>query len=113
MSRVNGKQKGNAFERYISNLFQERYGDVWKRTPQSGAITGGFNRAANLNLRQDAKEILSSDIIAPTWFEYALECKAYNDEPKFHSLLNGDSKKLDEWISQADSDAKFSNKKPL
>jgi len=113
MARKNSKQKGNGFERLISNQLSEHFSDDFRRTPQSGAITGGLNRKKAENLREDAKDILSSDIIAPAWFPFLIECKAYADEPKFHQIINGESKKLDEWIEQVDNDAKFASKSPL
>lgn len=111
--RKNSKAKGNSFELQVTKLFADKFGGDWRRVPNSGAFTGGKNRDSLQDFRADAKEILSADIITPAGFPYQLECKSYNDEPKFHQLLESGSKKLDEWIKQSDEDAKFSNKKPL
>lgn len=109
---INGKQKGNAAERAIANEFTERFGDFFQRVPQSGAITGGFNRAKVANLRQDAQEILSGDIIAPAWFPFSIESKCYGEKtgPQMYSILDGDERVLDKWLEQAKGDAKFAKK---
>ncbi len=109
---INGKQKGNAAERAIANEFSERFNDFFQRVPQSGAITGGFNRAKVANLRQDAQEILSGDIIAPAWFPFSIESKCYGEKtgPQMYSILDGDERVLDKWIDQAKGDAKFAKK---
>lgn len=110
---VNSKSKGNTFERQVVKILSEHFNDEFKRTPSSGAITGGSNRSKVENLREDAREILSGDIIVPDGFDFAIECKAYKDEPYFHHLLQGSSKVMDDWIEQADEDAKYCNKQPL
>ena len=111
---VNSKKKGNSFELAISKILSEHFNEKFTRVPQSGAITGGANRARTEDLREDAKEILSGDLITPKGHPISYEIKAYADEPKFHQVLLGESKKLDEWIEQSDADAKFSgNKAPV
>lgn len=112
---VQSKNKGNCFEREIANEFTERFNDHFQRTPQSGAITGGFNRAKVANLRNDACEILSSDIISPEFFPFALELKNYGEKtgPKMYSILEGNERVLDKWLSQARGDAEFAKKQFL
>jgi hypothetical protein len=112
---INGKQKGNAAERAIANEFSERFNDFFQRVPQSGAITGGFNRAKVANLRQDAQEILSGDIIAPAWFPFSIESKCYGEKtgPQMYSILDGNERVLDKWLEQARGDAAFAKKEFL
>jgi hypothetical protein len=112
---VQSKQKGNSFEREVSNEFTIRFNDHFQRVPQSGAICGGFNRAKVTNLRQDAQQILSGDIICPEFFPFALECKNYGEKtgPQMYSILEGDERVLDKWLTQARGDAEFSKKQFL
>lgn len=113
MAKVNGKAKGNAFEREIANAFSDFFKDTFKRVPQSGALVGGVNRRiVEDGLRKDAVEILAGDIITPEWFPFSLECKSYKDFA-FHQVLTGENKVLDEWLRQAEDDAAVSNKTML
>lgn len=96
----NSKSKGNSYERRIANLFADEFDDTFRRVPMSGAFTGGINIHRVQGLREDVKEGLTGDIISPKWFPASVEVKAYADEPKFHHVLQGKSKKLDEWIEQ-------------
>lgn len=117
---MNSKQKGNTYEREIANLFSEKFQDTFRRVPSSGMYTGGKNRFKEnvANLRSDAQEILSSDIICPAWFPFAIELKHYKSSPNMYSLLRkkknqiGDAD-LDKWLEQAKSDAIFAKKKYL
>jgi Holliday junction resolvase len=107
---VNGKKKGNAFEREIANKFSEEFNDTFKRVPMSGGLVGGVNRKiVEQGLREDAVEILAGDVISPEGFPFSIECKSYKDF-EFHQVLQGENKVLDEWIKQAEDDAKVSNK---
>jgi len=110
---VNGCKKGKTFERDIAKRLKEEFDDEFKRTPSSGALVGGQNKAKTANLRADAKEILTSDIISPEWFKFGIECKSYKEEPKFHHMLKGESKKFDEWIRQVEYDCESIGKLPL
>lgn len=113
MSRKNSKQIGNAYERAVAKRFSIVFEGQFKRTPSSGALVGGSNRQKADGLRSDAKEILASDVIAPEAFPFSVECKSYADEPKFHHLIQGESRTLNKWIEQVDADARFANKRPL
>lgn len=98
----NSKSKGNNYERRIANLFAEEFNDNFRRVPMSGAFTGGINIHRTVGLREDVKEGLTGDIISPKWFPASVEAKAYADEPKFHHIVQGKSKKFDEWIDQCE-----------
>jgi len=109
--KVNGKKKGNRVELDLSKILSERFNRTFKRVPMSGAF-GTFNR--NSNLREDAMEILSGDIICPENFKFSIECKGRKDF-NFWDLLNEDTKNLEinEWIFQVENDALNSKKEPL
>lgn len=112
---MNSKRKGNSFERAIAKLFTARFGIHFKRTPSSGAFVGGSNREKNQDLVEGAKMALSGDVSAmgDDSFAFSVELKSYSDEPKFHQIIQGESKILDKWLEQAEGDAAFVGKAPL
>ncbi len=114
--RINSKQKGNTNEREFAKLMNLRFSShgesrVFRRTPMSGAFTGGQNRAAGESLTLEQKLAFASDIIAPVNFKFILEHKAYS-EPNFWDLFN-ESSDINSWIKQVEGDADFVGKKPL
>lgn len=108
--RVNGNRKGKSYERSIVHDLEKRFNDVFRRVPTSGAMMGGMNFHKNKDLRQDAKEILSGDIICPSWFPFSIEAKNYYDTPKIHNLTSIGDATLDKWIEQAKLESKNAQK---
>jgi hypothetical protein len=108
--KVNGKKKGDSYERLVAKDLSKKFHDTFRRVPQSGAIMGGQNRFYNKNLRVDAQEILAGDIITPKWFPFTIECKNYKDTPKIRNLLSNGDKDLDEWIKQAKGESEVARK---
>ena len=110
---LNSKKKGNRVEREFAKAFNDRFNlkDAFRRVPMSGAWT---TNNINTDVRQDAKEILSGDLIVPTNFKFSIECKG-RAEFNFWDMLNDDTKHLeiDDWIIQAQNDASISGKEPL
>jgi Holliday junction resolvase len=102
---VNGKQKGNAYERQVVNAFKVLFEDEgFLRNWSSGSIFGGQNRSRIKGVDTDFSEKVVGDIIVPEKFPFTIECKSYKDLD-FHNIINGSCKKLDEWIEQAEGDA--------
>jgi hypothetical protein len=72
MSKVNGKTKGNAFERKIANLLSDRFKDYlgvekgFRRNPDSGSFFGGKNVARVDQYSQDYA--IFGDLICPKEF---------------------------------------------
>lgn len=110
--RINSKKKGNRGEQELVKMLCERFGDgEFKRTPSSGAYTGGLNREKSENLPWEAKITLASDIITPSNFRFIIEHKFY-ESINFWDLLS-DKPQWTDWIDQAEGDAKFVKKEPL
>lgn len=111
------KNKGQTFERSIVNRLNERFKYLAKsnedgvpeiqftRTPRSGGIYGGANKARLSGIDDKAKTVLSGDIIVPNYFRFTIEAKNHAAYPIVHKLLTkeGDSK-MNEWIKQAKDD---------
>lgn len=112
---VNGKQKGNRFEREVAQIFSDRFAgklgvaNGFRRRPDSGAYFGGKNQSRI----EDCLNLGFGDIICPDDFLYSIECKSYAHAVGIKSILEQKDKKLDEWIEQASSDAGNAKKLPL
>ena len=110
--KLNSKQKGNRGERELAKIFNKRFGEgLFKRTPMSGGFVGGGNQASAINLSEEAKITLVSDLITPINFKFIVEHKFYNGA-NFWDLLSYHSTWI-HWIDQIEYDAKFVNKYPL
>lgn len=110
--RKNSKKKGNRGENELVKILCENFGSgKFKRTPSSGAYTGGLNREKSENLPWEAKITLASDVITPSNFNFIIEHKFY-ESINFWNLFAEKPQWL-EWIEQAEGDAAFINKEPL
>jgi len=114
---VNGKAKGNTFERTIANKFSARFAahtgieSSFRRNPDSGSFFGGTNihRAET----HDTEWAIYGDLICPRNFNFTVECKHYKTPPTLNSILKGEVSEWDKWIGQARQDAKACGKKML
>ena len=104
--KVNGKQKGNKFERDIANLFSETFAEytgiekAFRRNPDSGSFFGGSN--------VDRKDIYDTE-----WAIYGdltVECKHYKSAPILNAILTENVSEWDDWIGQARQDAEACGK---
>jgi hypothetical protein len=109
MSKVNGKQKGNSFERKIANLLSDRFKEItgiesaFRRNPDSGSFFGGQNQSRTDTY--DTEYAIFGDLICPKNFNFSIECKNYKTPPSFNAIMKQDCKQLDTWIAQAEQDA--------
>jgi hypothetical protein len=114
MAKVNGKSKGNTFERKIANLFSERFKEktglekAFIRNSDSGSYFGGKNQRRATT--HDLEKATFGDIVCPSTFNFSVECKHYKTAPSFKSIVEGKVAQWDTWISQAEQDAKNSCK---
>lgn len=112
--RVNSKNKGNTYERKISNLLSERFKEKtgleksFTRNADSGSFFGGKNKARVETHSTDKATF--GDIITPAKFNFTVECKHYKDAPTMNSIITQNVKLFDEWIIQAKQDSESANK---
>ena len=100
--RVNSKRKGNAFERKIAKLLNERLGTKeFSRTPGSGAFA-----TSHKNLPEHLK--IQGDLITPSQFPFIVECKNGYDV-QIDDLFKRKSD-FKSFVKQAQSDAKSAGK---
>ena len=115
MSKVNGKQKGNAFKRKIANMLSERFEDytgiekAFRRNPDSGSFFGGTN--IDRKDIYDTEWAIYGDRICPRNFNFTIECKHYKKAPLLDRIIKQDVKDWDEWIGQAKQDAEACSKR--
>jgi hypothetical protein len=106
---VQSKNKGNTFERKISNLLSKRFAEItgietaFRRNIDSGSFFGGKNQQRTVT--HNLETATFGDIVCPSNFKFSLECKHYKSAPSFALLINQNWKELDSWIEQASQDA--------
>ena len=111
---VNGKAKGNGFERKIANLLSETFKDYlgisngFRRNPDSGSYFGGSN--IDRTNTHSLDYAVFGDLICPRHFKYSIECKHYKTAPSIQAIINQSVKQWDTWLEQAEQDSKASNK---
>lgn len=114
---VNGKNKGNTFERKIANVLSARFKDVlgqdkgFRRNPDSGSFFGGSNKTRTVTHNTDYA--VFGDLMCPKHFRYSIECKHYKTAPSLGSIITGEVKQWDIWLTQAQQDSTGSNRKML
>ena len=111
---VQGKAKGNQFERKIANLLSARFESVtgikqsFRRNTDSGSYFGGTNQKRVVT--HDLDHANFGDLICPKNFRYSVECKFFKTGPTFSSIVKGKVTQWDEWLVQATQDASNSQK---
>ncbi len=117
MAKVNGKQKGNSFERDIANQLSERFHAFtgieksFRRNPDSGSFFGGTN--VGRTEIYDTDYALYGDLICPRSFKFSVECKHYKAAPPLSAIMKQKVTAWDEWLKQASQDANVSEKDML
>lgn len=110
MAKVNGKQKGNTFERWVANFLSDTFGEKFYRTAHSGAYTGKSNFYRRESMSEGTQKAFVGDIIAPDGYNVVVECKSYKEIPGgIKGLLDGKSTGLDEWLSEVTFDSGIEN----
>jgi hypothetical protein len=108
------KNKGNKFENDIVKAFNQLHKtEEFRRTPNSGAMMGRSNAMKFAGLSESVQRTLSSDIITPDWFPFAIECKHYGDKPNYAALIKENDTTLDRWLGEAIFDAANQNLHPM
>ncbi len=114
VGKVNGKNKGNTFERKIANLLSTRFKDFlgletgFRRNSDSGSYFGGSN--VYRVKQHDLDNACFGDLMCPKNFKFSIECKHYKSAPSFQSVFTKEVKQWDTWIAQAEQDSVSANK---
>lgn len=115
--RINSKNKGSAFERTCANLLSKRFEEYtgieksFRRNADSGSFFGGSNKTRTST--HNTETAAFGDLICPSAFKFAVECKHYKTPPTFSSVMNTQVPQWDGWIAQSDQDSAMSGRAPL
>ena len=110
--KLNSKEKGDRGEYGLIKKLIKYFGPGFMKTPRSGGAVGGSN--FNPNLRQDANEILSSDVITPIGFRFSLESKNWaEDAVRVRDFLSSKDYHINAWWKQCCEDAARAQKDPM
>jgi len=115
--KVNGKNKGNTFERKIANQLSARFKEFlgidtgFRRNSDSGSYFGGKN--VFRVQKHDLDHAIFGDLMCPLNFKFSVECKHYKSAPSFQSIINKDVSQWDGWIKQVEQDSASAGKLPL
>ena len=117
MAKINSKDKGNKFERDMSNLLSERFKKhtglekSFRRNADSGSFFGRNNYYRTKT--HDLDNACFGDIMTPKDFIFTIECKNYKTAPLLSAILKGKIKQWDDWLEQAINDSENANKSPI
>lgn len=107
MSPVNGKQKGNAYERSVAKLLTNLFGAEFYRTAHSGAYTGKSNSFRRDSMSSETAKAFVGDIIPPEGYNIVIECKNYASiRGGFNGIVAGDCAGLEGWIGEVHFDSR-------
>lgn len=110
MAKINSKAKGNRVELELAKKLTERFDQEFKRVPMSGAWATNNKNSA---IREDAVEVLAGDIMCPKKFKFSVESKGRAEFNFWDLISDNDNAEVDQWIAQAEADAKLVGKEPL
>ena len=117
MGKVNGKQKGNSFERLVANTLSDKFKEylnkekTFIRNPDSGSMLGGKNQSRMDTHLEEFQKF--GDVLTPNAFRYSIECKSYKTPPSVNSIIKQEVKQWDVWLEQATQDSKNANRELL
>ena len=105
--KINSGRKGKGGERGLCTMLTERFKKPFSRVIGSGA------RTSQVNLTEEAKLVMTGDIVCPTDFVFTIESKCGYSEIDLCNAIDGGHKLIDGFMDQAQKDANRVNKKPL
>lgn len=110
MAKIQSKKKGNRNELEFAKLFSKRFNETFKRVPMSG----GWATSNNLqNIREDAVQFFTGDLICPPNFRFCVEIKSRANFNFWDMLSGNETNEFNSWITQVELETKISNKVPL
>jgi hypothetical protein len=103
----NSSKKGRRGEANLCKILIKRFNKPFSRVVGSGA------RTSQVNLSEEAKLVLTGDIVSPKEFFFSLEVKNGYSEIDLCNVLDSGNKLLDNFMDQATKDAGKINRLPL
>jgi hypothetical protein len=103
--KKNSKNKGKRGELQLVNLLNKRF-----ESQEFSRVVGSGNRWSHVAY---AKKDYIGDVVCPDDFRFCIECKFGYAEIELVKALDGGDRQLDEFLTQAEDDAKRAKKSPL
>lgn len=101
------KNKGKGFERDVAQFLSEQHEYAFMRTAHSGAFTGKSNSVRLDSMDSGLAKAFIGDIAQPKGISLVVECKNYAEmRGGFHSIVNGTSGQIAEWLDEVEFDSK-------
>lgn len=110
IKKIASKKKGNRVELEFAKIFTERFERPFKRVPMSGGFST-INKDEGLD--ESVLNTLSGDLIPPNGFRFSIEIKGRQDFNFWDFLSDETENEIDQWIEQAEDEARVTNKEPL
>lgn len=107
--KINSKDKGRRGESDLCKVLSARFKDK----PGFFRTVGSGNRWYHATLTEQAKQVLTGDIVCAEGFAFSIECKYGYADIDLSSAFDNGSKQLDEFLAQAEKDANRVSKKPM
>lgn len=107
--KIDSKDKGGRGERDLCKVLAKRFPD----TKGFFRVVGSGNRWSQVNLTEEAKKILTADIVTPENFRFSIECKYGYADIDLSTCFDKGNKDLDEFLIKTEKDANRVNKYPL
>lgn len=109
--------KGKRGERYLVDLFNNRFADILAKNPDGGkfsrSIGSGNRLGQKVTLSKQADLIFASDLTCPPNFIFSVESKSGYNHIDLCSIFDNGNKELDEFLKQVLRDAKKIDREPL
>jgi len=110
-----GKPKGKRGELEVVNLLNLRFENYLKERPDDGKFMrtiGSGNRWSHGSLSKAAKDVFSSDIVAPKAFVFSIEAKTGYNDIDLNTAFDK-CKPLDDFLEQVKADAARCGRQPM
>ena len=105
--RMNSKDKGRRGEADLCFTLKERFKKPFSRVVSSGA------RISQVGLSEQAKLVLTGDIVVPERFRFSIECKYGYDDIDLSTSFDKGIIKIDNFLTQAKKDANGIGRSPM
>jgi hypothetical protein len=107
--KVNSKDKGQRGERDLCKVLADRF------PTHTGffRVVGSGNRWSHAELTEQAKSVMTGDLVCPEGFAFTIECKYGYADIDLCYAFEGGHKEIDKFLEQADKDADRVSKKPM
>lgn len=106
--KINSKDKGRRGESDLCKVLSARFVGM----AGFNRVIGSGNAWSFANLTEQAKNVMTGDIVCPEGFKFSIECKYGYAQIDLSSSFHG-NKELDKFLLQSEKDADRIHRKPM